>query len=204
MARFSQAPGDAVDGTSGCHKNADAAGPYGGDVTRRILLLRAVNVGGAKLPMADLRSIAEDLGATDVSTHIASGNLLVDTTDPQFDRRLERAIEDRFGYFREAISRTPAELQAALDAHPFPIEGDRKFHHVYFLLAEPTREQVDALLAKGLPESLAVIGRDLHIHYPDGVAGTKLTPALIARTLGSPGTGRNLNTVATLVELAAR
>lgn len=171
---------------------------------RRVVLLRAVNVGGAKLPMADLRSIAEDLGATNVSTHIASGNLIVDTDDPQFDRSLEAAVEQRFGFFREAISRSPEELRDALKAHPFAIEGDRKFHHVYFLLAEPTRERVEALLARGLPESLAVIGRDLHIWYPDGVAGTKLTPALIAKTLGTPGTGRNLNTVAALIGLAER
>lgn len=170
---------------------------------RRVILLRAVNVGGAKLPMARLREIAEDLGATGVSTYIASGNLIADVDDPEgFDRALERAIEENFGFHREAISRAPAELQAALDAHPFPVEGDPKFHHVYFLLAEPTRAQVRALLDRGLPESLAVEGRDLHVAYPDGVAGSKLTPALIAKTLGTHGTGRNLNTVQKLIELS--
>lgn len=167
------------------------------------MLLRAVNVGGATLPMAELRSIAQELGATNVSTYIASGNLLVDTDDPAFDTRLEQTIEQRFGFFREAISRSPGQLQAALDAHPFAVETDAKFHHVYFLLAEPTPDQIDALLSRGLPESLAVIGRDLHIAYPDGVAGSKLTPALIAKTLGSPGTGRNLHTIAKLIELTA-
>ncbi|MEO6604401.1 MAG: DUF1697 domain-containing protein, partial [Aeromicrobium sp.] len=44
----------------------------------RIILLRAVNVGGAQLPMARLREIAEELGASDASTYIASGNLIAD------------------------------------------------------------------------------------------------------------------------------
>ena len=42
----------------------------------RVVFVRAVNVGGAKLPMSELRELAEDLGATDVSTYIASSNLL--------------------------------------------------------------------------------------------------------------------------------
>lgn len=168
------------------------------------MLLRAVNVGGAKLPMAQLREIAEKLGATRVSTYIASGNLLCDVDDPDvFDRALEQAIKQRFGFFREAISRSPDELRAALEAHPFPLSEPRTAHHVCFLLGEPNADQIRALLDRGLPDQLAVIGRDLHIRYADGVAGTKLTPALIARTLGVPGTGRNLNTVAKLVELSA-
>lgn len=167
----------------------------------RIHLLRAVNVGGATLPMADLRAIATELGATDVSTYIASGNLLCDPPgDPaDFDRALEAAIEDRFGFLREVISRTPDELQAALDAYPFD-RGERKFCHVYFLAGEPTAEATAKLVGRGL-EQLAVIGRDLHIRYAGGVAGTKLTTPAIHRALGVVGTGRNLDTVAKLVDL---
>lgn len=47
-----------------------------GDMSRRVHLLRAVNVGGAKLPMAELREVASALGATNAGTYIASGNLL--------------------------------------------------------------------------------------------------------------------------------
>ncbi len=87
-------------------------------MTARVFLLRAVNVGGAKLPMAELREIAADLGATDVSTYIASGNLIA--TPPKdldgFERGLEQAIENKYGFFREVISRTRAELQEALAA----------------------------------------------------------------------------------------
>ena len=43
-------------------------------------LLRAVNVGGTgKLPMAELRALAEGLGFARVRTLLASGNLLVDS-----------------------------------------------------------------------------------------------------------------------------
>ena len=44
-------------------------------MSRRIVLVRAVNVGGAQLPMSDLKEMAGDLGATEVVTYIASGTL---------------------------------------------------------------------------------------------------------------------------------
>ncbi|RYJ00184.1 MAG: DUF1697 domain-containing protein, partial [Actinomycetales bacterium] len=114
-------------------------------MSRRIVLIRAVNVGGAKLPMAELREIAESLGASDVSTYIASGNLLC--TPPSdtaaFDRALEKAIEDRYGYFREVISRSVEELRDALAAHPFDVV-EAKFSYVYALTGAPTKEAVEA------------------------------------------------------------
>src|SRR5688572_4437034 len=103
-------------------------------MSTRIVLLRAINVGGAQLPMAELRAIAADLGATDVTTYIASGNLIADVPDDPdaFDRALERAVEERFGFFREVISRTPAQVAAALEAHPFEVV-EPKFSYVVFL-----------------------------------------------------------------------
>lgn len=169
---------------------------------RRVYLFRAVNVGGAKLPMGELRELATELAATDVSTYIASGNLICEPPgDPVgFERALEAAVEARFGFFREVISRTADELQAALDAYPFD-RSQPKFCHVYFLAAEPAAAATAALVERGL-EELTVIGSDLHIRYRDGVAGTKLTTPLIHRTLGVAGTGRNLDTVAKLRDLA--
>ena len=176
----------------------------------RIHLLRAVNVGGAKLPMAELREVATELGAVDVSTYIASGNLIC--TPPgstpahfaSFDRALEQAVEERFGFFREVISRDVEEVRAALSAYPFEVV-EPKLSYVYFLLDAPSVEQARAFETTdhGAGEEVEVVGRDLHIRYPDGVAGSKLTPAKIKKALGHHGTGRNLLTVATLVELAS-
>ena len=134
------------------------------------MFIRAVNVGGAKLPMAELRGLAEDLGATDVSTYIASGNLLCTPkgAPARFDRALEKAIEDKYGYFREVISRTPAQLRAALDAHPFDVVEDR-YSYVYFLAGKPTAKAVKAFEDTAFADAdVKVIGEDLHIRYRDG------------------------------------
>ena len=43
-----------------------------------VILIRGVNVGGKNLlPMADLRTCLESQGYSQVSTYIASGNILV-------------------------------------------------------------------------------------------------------------------------------
>ncbi|RYJ02001.1 MAG: DUF1697 domain-containing protein [Actinomycetales bacterium] len=173
-------------------------------MSRRVVLIRAVNVGGAKLPMAELREIAESLGAADVSTYIASGNLIctppVDTD--AFDRVLEKAIEDRFGYFREVVSRSADDLRRALDAHPFEVV-EARFSYVYALTGIPLPEAVEAFESHGWEhEDVKVIGQDLHIRYREGAAQSKLTAPRIAKMLGVQGTGRNLTTVNKLIELA--
>lgn len=174
-------------------------------MSRRIVLLRAVNVGGATLPMADLRAIAADLGASDVETYIASGNLLCTPPDPAdpdgFDRALEAAVEERFGFFREVISRTVEEVEAALAAHPFEVL-EPKFSYVTFLLAEPAPEAVEkARTYETGDDRWEVIGRELHVRYAGGAGRPQMKDAQIGRALGVPGTARNLNTVRKLLDL---
>lgn len=48
-----------------------------------VALLRGINVGGKnKVPMADLRICLEQLGYTNISTYIASGNALFQSNKP--------------------------------------------------------------------------------------------------------------------------
>lgn len=172
----------------------------------RVLLLRAVNVGGATLPMAELRDVAAGLGATDVTTYIASGNLIADVPgDPAaFDRALEKAVEARFGFFREVVSRTREQLQDALEAHPFDVV-EPKFSYVSFLSAAPAA----AAIAKArsydtFDDRWEVTGEELHIRYADGAGRPQMKSDAIVRALGVAATARNLNTVRKLIDLADR
>jgi uncharacterized protein (DUF1697 family) len=171
----------------------------------RVILLRAVNVGGATLPMAELRELMTGLGASDVRTYIASGNAVcsLDGDPAAFDRALEAAIEARFGFFREVISRTPAEVSAALAAHPFEVI-EPKYSYVNFLAAAPSEAELEKArtFATG-DDRWLVSGRDQHIRYADGAGRPQMKTDSIARALGVPGTARNLRTVAALADLAA-
>jgi uncharacterized protein (DUF1697 family) len=173
-------------------------------VSTRILLVRAVNVGGAKLPMAEFRELLTGLGAENVRTYIQSGNAVVEISgDPvAFDRAVEAALTERYGYVREVISRSPAELKAALDQHPFEVI-EPKYSYIVPLIALPSPNAVEkAREVETGDDRWELIGSDIHARYANGAGQAQLDLNKVFRRLGVQGTARNLNTVQKLIELS--
>jgi uncharacterized protein (DUF1697 family) len=89
---------------------------------RYVALLRGINVGGKSLVrMADLKSCVEELGFEDVSTFIASGNVLFETSEraaAKLESRLERALERRFRLPIAVVVRSRAEIGRIVSAIP--------------------------------------------------------------------------------------
>lgn len=177
-------------------------------MSRSVLLLRAVNVSGRNsVPMARLREVlASETDLVDVSTYIASGNIVCRTPqDPDATTTNVRAvIRAEFGVDTPVIHRSHAQLVASESAQPFP-EGDVKFVHAMFLGGTPSPGALEILEPRLQPdERLALVGDDLWIDYgAGGVHSTKLTKAVLDRALGVAGTARNLRTTRTLIELTA-
>ncbi len=92
-----------------------------------VALLRAVNVGGAKLPMADLRALLEGLGLATVRTYLQSGNAVFDVRDDEPAGALATAIEVRIERDlgpRVGVLVLPGESMADVAAaNPFLAEG---------------------------------------------------------------------------------
>ncbi|WP_439564782.1 DUF1697 domain-containing protein [Microcella sp.] len=167
-----------------------------------VFLVRAVNVGGtAKLPMAELRALAAELGATEVQTYIASGNLIATPPgDPlAFARDLEDQVEARFGFHREVIVRDSAALRAARDAHPFVI-ADPAFSYLVPLTSPPADSTAAAEVPSGA-DQWALIGDNLHVRFANGAGRAELDLTRLLRALGVAGTARNLRTVDALLGL---
>ncbi|HSL77652.1 MAG TPA: DUF1697 domain-containing protein [Candidatus Limnocylindrales bacterium] len=104
-------------------------------MTKYLVLLRGINVGGKnKVPMAPLRELLEELGYTDVSTYIASGNVLLSSNRAArtVQRDIEAALPKRFRLDSELISvlvLTQAELRAVVDGKPKGFgEQPAKYH----------------------------------------------------------------------------
>lgn len=175
-------------------------------MTRSVLLLRAVNVSGRNLvPMARLREVlTPELG--EVSTYIASGNILCEQPDDPTATcaRVRALISAEFGVDTPVILRTHEALVRAREAHPFT-GASEKLLHAMFLEGTASPGAVEALEQRLVPgERIALIGEDLWIAYSEGgVHSTKLTKAVLDRALGVAGTARNLRTVNTLIELTA-
>lgn len=174
-----------------------------------ISMLRAVNVGGHhKIKMDVLRDLYVSLKLRDPQTYVQSGNVVFQTNVKDLvllARRIEQAIEQKFGFRPSVILRTTSELRDAIARNPFAsrsgIEPSRLA--VTFLAGEPAAEAGAKLLAiPAAPEELRLDGRELFTYFPNGMARPKLSWALVERTLAIPGTSRNWNTVAKLLELA--
>jgi len=170
-----------------------------------ISLLRGINVGGKHMvPMADLRALYASLGMTDVATLLQSGNVICRAPRALAPKRFEDAIEDRFGFRVPVMLRTAAEMRDVVTRNPFPHDTDPAKLLVVFLAADPGEEarRRAAAVADPLPEDLRASGRELFIHFVAGLARPKLSTAALDRALGTPGTGRNWNTVRKLAEIS--
>jgi uncharacterized protein (DUF1697 family) len=171
-----------------------------------VALLRGINVGGKnKLPMADLVRILDSAGARDVATYIQSGNAVFRAASIEgFAERVEKGIAKKLGLTVPLVLRSAEELARAVDANPFVRAGADVGHlHVGFLAHAPDRAKVAALdPARSPGDSFEVVGREVYLRLPNGVADSKLTNAWFDAKLGTTSTFRNWRTVLKLVEMA--
>jgi len=178
-------------------------------MARLIALLRAVNVGGRKLPMAQLRALCGELGWAEVETYIQSGNLVFTAAGKAdaIEARLETAIKDRFGLDVPVIVRTAAQWSACAAANPFPKAAADEPNRLQLLVSKrpPEKDSADKLMERAQSgETVKAAGGALWFHFPEGVGTSKLTPAIIDKAAGSPSTSRNWRTVLKLQEMAEK
>jgi uncharacterized protein (DUF1697 family) len=178
-------------------------------VTTAIALLRAVNVGGRTLKMADLVRLALDLGLERPRTLLQSGNLVFETDeapDGDLERRLEAEAAVRFGFEVDFLVRSAAAWRDVIANNPFPEAArDDPSHLVVMPLRTTPAEGAIEVLRASIAgrEDAALSGRELYLVYPDAIGRSKLTIQLIERRLATRGTARNWNTAIRLAAMAA-
>jgi uncharacterized protein (DUF1697 family) len=174
-------------------------------MTATAVMLRAVNVGGRRLVMADFRAALEALGFPDARTVVATGNAVIPAAGGAgLEAKLETGLGARLGGAVEVFVRDGAELAAIMAGNPFGQMAREDPSHlvVMFLKGEPPAAAVAALRAKiAGPEVVEAGPGCLYVSYPDGIGTSKLTGAGIERALKLRGTARNWNTVAKLAAL---
>ncbi len=173
-----------------------------------ISMLRGVNVGGHnKIKMDALRALYESLKLRDAQTYVQSGNVIFRTDERDIARltkRIEDGIERKFGFRPDVILRTAAEMREVIARNPFEkrrgIEPSKLL--VLFLASDPGAEAREKVLQiKCDPEELRIEGRELYIYFPKR---SKLSTAKLEKTLKTPGTGRNWNSVTKMLEMAEK
>ena len=172
---------------------------------RYAVFLRGINVGGRIIRMADLKSCFENLGFSDVTTVLQSGNVII-TSDQDagvLKRSIETELTTRFDY--------PAHVQViALSAlrtiiADYPFTNHNAEHHDYILFFEDGLEQQLAQLAT-LDSTIEQIKVGAGVIYWRVPKGLTLKSSFARYLTKSPykhaHTNRNIRTLQKVVQAA--
>ena len=150
--------------------------------------------------------MCRDTGCDEVQTYIQSGNVLF-RADPalaeDIPSLISASILSRFGYRVPVVTRTAQELQEIVRVNPYAEAGAEAGKLLVLFLADiPDRAYVAALDPNRSPgDEYAVLGREVFLHCPNGVARSKLTNSYFDSSLSTVSTARNWRTVRKLHEL---
>ena len=171
-----------------------------------VALLRAVNVGGRKLPMSGLRTLCADLGWRGVATYIQSGNIVFSASGKPaaLEAQLEKAIAESFGITVPVIVRSAAQWSKLAASNPFARAGREAPSRLQLFVSKQAqaRNSAEKLSERAhAREEVKAVSGGLWLHFPEGIARSKLTPSLIDKACGSPTSGRNYRTVMKIKEM---
>lgn len=176
----------------------------------QIALLRGINLGGTnRLPMKDLTRIFAEAGGQDVTTWLQSGNVIFRATPLRMLTVVEtvaETISDQFGLQVPIITRNLDEMERVVQANPFLKEEkiELKTLHVSFLRDHPDTSRIESLATdRSPPDRFQIMGRDIFLHLPTGVARSKLTNQYFDSKLRTISTMRNWKTVLKLLEIGS-
>ncbi len=174
-----------------------------------VILMRGINVGGKnKVPMAGLRKCLEELGFFNVSTYIASGNVILesDKRPDEIKAQIEQALPNSFKLDNELIKvlvLSRSEFQAVINNKP---EGFGE---------QPEKYHSDAIFLMGIDSAQAMPVFDPRegvdkVWSGDGVIysqrlSSQRTKSRLSKIVGTPVfqsmTIRNWNTTTKLLEI---
>jgi uncharacterized protein (DUF1697 family) len=172
---------------------------------RYVAFLRGINVGGHRVKMEDLRGVFEVLGFSNVSTFIASGNVIFEAAPAKVgEPRIEAALREALGYEVPTFVRTPDDLKDIVAHRPFPqsdLENPDFRMHVCFLRHAPDGDRIQALRSfETSTDAFHVHGREIY-WLCRGMLNQSLAkwPQMEKRVTG-PSTARNIAMLRRLVK----
>ena len=164
-----------------------------------IVLLRGINVAGKKiLPMKELVRILDESQFQQIKTYIQSGNIVLQSQKKP--ENIASLIQKKYGFEPSVFVLDISELRAAMAKNPFRSPKGKDIH--FYFCQDPPKIDTEKLKRfKSESEAFHWEGAVFYLHAPDGIGRSKLV-ANIESCLGTAATGRNLNTMKKLLEMA--
>jgi uncharacterized protein (DUF1697 family) len=166
--------------------------------TRYVAFLRAINVGGHVVKMDVLRTLCESVPLTNVSTFIASGNVIFESKRPSasVEAAIEKKLRAALGYEVATMVRSGADLAAIVQR--VTDEGlDRDVTlYVGLLKDAPPAPVVKAVGAmSNAVDLLSIEGREVFWRCRTSFSESTIAGPRLEKALGRPVTMRNYNTI---------
>jgi uncharacterized protein (DUF1697 family) len=168
-----------------------------------VALLGGINLGNRRITMDRLRSAVAALGYDEVSTFIASGNVLFSAPTVRdggdgYARHLADGLGAALGWPVPTFVRPAGELLASVDLRPFGASDGTTTHMIAFCAAAPSSAIESAGTAV---DRFVVHGRDVHWHIAGKTMDSLVTLPKLAKAIGQPCTTRNITSAERLAEL---
>jgi uncharacterized protein (DUF1697 family) len=133
-----------------------------------------------------------------VRTYIQSGNVIFESelSEEMLVKGLELALQARKQKKIPVVIRTAKELESVISCNPFPNAKPAQVGIMFFSDTVPNDVLKDLTISG--PEEVEISGREIYIHYPNGMGRSKLElPKMLQK-----GTVRNINTITKLAEMS--
>jgi uncharacterized protein (DUF1697 family) len=167
--------------------------------TQYVAFLRAINVGGRIVKMTELKRIFERLELDDVTTFIASGNVIFSSPakPAQLHTHIEDGLQNALGYSVATMLRTTGEVAALAEYEAFSSSAmGQASLYVGLMREKATPAAVKRALALQTEiDELRVKGREVFWLARKNIAEATITGAAIEKALQTPVTFRNVNTI---------
>lgn len=169
--------------------------------------MRAINVGGHVVKMDLLRQLFEAMGFANVETFIASGNVIFESKSKNttaLQRQIESHLNKAVGYEVATFLRTLNELDRVASHPPFSeseLNTQGNTLYVGFIADNPANavsQKVESLATD--VDDLKVTGREVYWLCRTNFSDSKISGALLERTLETKVTFRNVNTIRRLLK----
>jgi len=178
-----------------------------GELHQYVAFLRGINVGGHRVKMDRLRELFEEMGFSNVSTFIASGNVFFSASSDDVGSlaaRIEQCLFDRLGYEVATFIRSPAELEA-IAAFETDNSGsaDPSTSSLYVVLLQaPAANELRSTLVdlRSETDEFRFSGREIYWLIQGKISESPLFGRVFEKAIqGVPNTTRNITTVRRLV-----
>jgi len=173
-----------------------------------LALLRAINVGGHTVKMADLQQLFVEMNLLNVSTYIQSGNVFFDSSEDEatLRNRIQDTLHAKLGYEVITFLRTTAEMKRVVEGNPFTEEVKQPGMNLYVgYLQQPPSDELTKLLQslRTSVDTFATGDREIYWLYDKTSGVSAFTRKPLEKQIKTALTMRNWNVTQKLAELAA-